>query len=602
MDPDQDRPALPTPAGRGHRGSDREHWSGPSAALPLAGAELDDLLRELLQRVGDVLTDQQRLRVLLDAVVSIAGELSLDSVLDRIVHTASELVGARYAGLGVLSVGEERRLQAFVAHGLSREEREAIGDLPRGRGLLGVIINQPEPLRLRNLAEHPESYGFPENHPPMTSFLGVPIRIRDKVFGNLYLTEKTGGGDFTSEDEAIVVALAAAAGVMIENAQLYQEAARRQRWLAATAEITGLLLGQASRELALQAVADRAREIAAADLSLVILRSDGGGLVVDVVSGSPGDSLRGRTLDVEHSLAATVMATGDSVVVEDTARSATADGALTPETGRTTDLPLEGPTVMVPLRTPDGVEGVLVLAWAPEHVDAFHEVDVELPRRFAEQAALALQVARARAAQERLSVFEDRDRIGRDLHDLVIQRLFAIRLILENTARMVERPDIAQRVEAAVDDIDATIKDIRRSIFALSAPSESPDIRVAIGEIVDRAGESMGSRPVLRFEGPVHSAVSATVAPHLLAVLGEALSNVVRHARASRVEVVLEAGDQVRLTVTDDGVGIAPDAVHSGLLNMRSRAERFGGRFTVEPADGGGTTVRWEIPGASDGR
>ena len=201
-----------------------------SAALsPLPRARLDDLLSELLARVGEVLDTQDRLRGLLDAVVGITSDLDLDSVLERIVRAACQLADARYGALGVLRPGPDRRLREFVTHGLTDEQRARIGDLPRGHGILGVIIDSPEPLRLNTLGDHPRSFGFPPNHPPMSTFLGVPIRIRDKVFGNLYLTEKQSGDGFTTDDEEIVVGLAAAAGVVIENARLYEEAARRER-------------------------------------------------------------------------------------------------------------------------------------------------------------------------------------------------------------------------------------------------------------------------------------------------------------------------------------------------------------------------------------
>jgi signal transduction histidine kinase len=568
--------------------------TGPSAGLaPLAGAGLDDLLRELLHRVGQVVDGQHRLTLLLDAVVAIAGDLSLDSVLHRIVESASELADAQYAALGVLGAGPGRRLQAFVTHGLSQEQRDAIGDLPRGHGLLGLIIDRPEPLRLSDISEHSVSYGFPPHHPPMRSFLGVPVRIRDKVFGNLYLTEKADGGEFTEEDEAIVVALAAAAGVVIENARLYEEAARRERWLAATAELTAMLLGSAPQNQALQTVADRARDIAGADVATVVLRRSDDEVDMQILSGLPQTTLPYRPLAIDGSLAGRVVATGEIVVVED----------LSSETRPAEDLialpgwPALGAVMVVPLRTAGGVEGALTLAWTPDHADAFYEVDVQLPQRFAEQAALALQVARARTDTEKLAVFEDRDRIGRDLHDLVIQRLFAIGLTLENTARMAaERPDITRRVESAVDDIDATIKDIRRSIFALSAAEESSDIRRSVGDLVDRAARSLKVRPTLRFEGPVNAIVSPAVAPHVLAVLGEALSNVVRHAEASDVHVTLRTGDGVALVIQDDGKGIPVDAVHSGLRNIEERAERLGGSCTVESSAEAGTTIRWEVP------
>jgi signal transduction histidine kinase len=232
----------------------------------------------------------------------------------------------------------------------------------------------------------------------------------------------------------------------------------------------------------------------------------------------------------------------------------------------------------------------------PDRVREFHAIDPDLPARFAEQAALAIQVTRARDDQQRLAVFEDRDRIGRDLHDLVIQRLFAIGLGLQTTARLSDRPEINDRLSSAVDDLDATIKDIRRSIFALGSLDEAADIQAEVTRMVDRAASALKFRPALSFEGPVRTRVSATVAPDVLAVLGEALSNASRHARASAGSVTLAVGDNVTLTVTDNGVGLPADAVESGLSNMRLRAEKLGGHCDVVGEPGGGTTVTWSVP------
>lgn len=575
-------------AGRqtGYRGA------GPSASLPpLAGADLEDLLSELLLRVDRFMDDQRRLRLLLDGVVAIAADLSLDRVLHRIVETASKLANARYAALGVLGAGPHRRLEAFITHGISLEQRESIGDLPHGLGLLGLIIDRPEPVRLHDIAAHPTSYGFPAEHPEMHSFLGVPVRIRGKVFGNLYLTEQADGEDFTEQDEAIVVALAAAAGVVIENARLYEEGARRERWLAATAEITGLLLGPVDQQAALQTVADRAREITGADIGCVFLRGADHDLVVQVVSADGGLPARG-VIPLEGSLVGDVVATGNAVVIDDVRQ----DPRSAQDLVSFENWPEVGPAVLVPLQTADGIEGALSLVWTPENTATFHAVDVQLPRSFAEQAALAIQVARARTDKEKLAIFEDHDRIGRDLHDLVIQRLFAIGLKLQNTSRLVETPEVARRLSDAVDDIDATIKDIRRSIFAISVDETSPDVRRAVSEVVDRASGTMDLTPSLRFLGPVNAAIDDEIEGHLLSVLAEALSNVSRHAGASKVDVSLEIDDGVTLWVVDDGRGIPPDVARSGLRNMQLRAEQLGGTCRVESEAGSGTTIRWRVP------
>ncbi|MSZ76942.1 MAG: GAF domain-containing protein, partial [Actinobacteria bacterium] len=518
------------------------------------GVEFDELLREVLARVEGVLDEQARLRLLLDAVLTMAADLTLDGVLSRIVTIACTLVDAKYAALGILGVGPERRLRTFIHHGVTPDQVAEIGDLPTGHGLLGLIIDRPEPLRLHDIAAHPASYGFPAHHPPMSSLLGVPVRIRDRVFGNLYLTEKAGGVDFSEQDERVVIALAAAAGVAIENARLYEESASRQHWLAATADITALLSGSGSGAEALQAIADHARAVADADVAWIVA---GGGLEalrLQAVSGLPATAEQMQNLSLERSLAAEVIAAGESIVVEDLAsdpRALDVAAAL--------HWPTLGPAIVVPLGSSSGVEGVLALAWTPERSDYFHAVDAGLPASFAEQAALALHLARAREDQQRLAVFEDRDRIGRDLHDLVIQRLFAVGLGLQGASRLAGEPEVTRRVEQAVDDLDATIQDIRRTIFALGGLDATADVQTEVTRIVDRAEATLKFRPTLRFVGPVRSLVREELVPDLLAVLGEALSNASRHAEATSVDVLVLVDGDVTLTVRDDGRGL-PDA------------------------------------------
>ena len=565
--------------------------SAPPEASELADTGFDDLLREVLTRVHGVLDEQARWQLLLDAVVTMAAGLTLDGLLARIVTIAADLAGASYAALGVLGDGPDKRLRLFVTHGISEEVIEEIGDLPTGHGLLGLIIDRPEPLRLHDIAQHPESYGFPPNHPPMSSFLGVPVRIRDTVFGNLYLTEKVGGGDFTEQDENIVVALAAAAGVAIENARLHEEAAERQRWLGATAELSGLVSGSTPGDEALHIIADRARRVSAADLVWVASGADAESLCLRAVAGATADLPEMSAQPLEHSLASEVVRTGFPVRVDDIStdpRAADVAAAL--------GWPQVGPALAVPLKSAEGVEGALVLAWTPERAAAANALDVALPLSFAEQAALALQVAAGREDQQRLVLFEDRDRIGRDLHDLVIQRLFAIGLGLESVSRLTDRPEVAQRLSTAVDDLDATIRDIRRSIFALGSMDDAADVQAEVTRIVERAATTLKFRPTLRFVGPVRTRIPPAVVPDVLAVLGEALSNAARHAEATAVEVELSATDDIRLLVRDNGRGVPEGALESGLSNMRQRADRLGGRCLVESAPGQGTSVEWSVP------
>jgi hypothetical protein len=321
----------------------------------LGDAELDELLREVLTRVRGALDEQARLRLLLDAVVAISADLSLDGVLARIVSIASRLVDAEYAALGVLGSGPERRLRTFVHHGMDPGQVARIGELPRGHGLLGLIIDRPEPLRLRDISAHPESYGFPPNHPPMTSFLGVPVRIRDKVFGNLYLTEKTGGGDFTQDDENVVVALAAAAGVAVENARLYEEASARERWLAATADITRIITDP-DGDGDLRLVAERAREVATANAAWVVAGSDPADLGLAAVVGEDPVSDEVGAAWADERIFADVMSKGEPATVDD----------VTPQIGA---------AVVAPFGSAPGLTGVLALGWLAEHVDRARMTD-----------------------------------------------------------------------------------------------------------------------------------------------------------------------------------------------------------------------------------
>ena len=533
----------------------------------------------------------ERLEGLLDAVVALSSDLSLENLLERIVRQACLLVDAKYGALGVLGLRGDRRLTRFVTHGFTEAEIAAVGELPRGNGILGHIIDHPQPLRLENLGQHPATFGFPDAHPAMNTFLGVPIRIQDRVFGNLYLTEKQSPGGFTSEDEEVAVALASAVGVVIENARLYDEAERQRRWLEAAAEITTALLGPISRDAALQLVTDRARDVADADFVALLMPADADAddLEILAVSGTAVHELIGETVGTVESLAGEVARTQVTVVVPDTALE---PRYTPPSTPLWPDL---GSVLIFPLRSGE-VTGALTVGWKEVLRTDRWELDPELPQRFAEQLALVLQVAEAQEDQARLAVFEDRDRIGRDLHDLVIQRLFAIGLMLDNTVRLIQSPDATTRLSAAIDEIDATIKDIRRTIFALGTDTGATDLRASVEEVLDHAEQTLGFSPVLEANGPTDGSIPDEVREHLLAVLNEALSNIVRHASASSVEVTLDLTDDIRLRVRDDGPGLNGEEPGRGLTNMRARAELLGGRFTVRDHSAGGMELTWAVP------
>lgn len=557
-----------------------------------AGSEgEDDLLSGITDRVHGARDEQERLRLLLDVVVTIAADQTLTDVLVRIVRIARALTGARYAALGVLGRGPGKRLATFVHDGMGAEEVARIGDLPSGGGLLGHIIDEPRPVRLHEISSHDASSGFPAGHPPMGTFLGVPVRVRETVFGNLYLTEKADGSDFSPQDEELVGALAVAAGVAVESAQLHDEARRRERWLAATAEITEHLARPTPGDEALQLIADRALEAADADVAWIVTTTDPVGLEVRVVAGLPVSPSALRGLPLERSLAAEVVRTGEPGLSRDLSSDVRAL-----DVAAHLGWPPLGPTVIVPLRASRGIEGVLSLSWTRGRQEVFHSVDASLPASFAEHAALALEVARANEDRQRLAILEDRVRIGRDLHDVVIQRLFGVCLSLDSVARRSADEDLNDRVSTAVDELDATIRDIRRTIFALRTADESTDLQTEVMRIVERTRTSAGLEVEVVLEGPVRALVSGRLAPDLLAVLAEALSNAGRHGRASRVDVRLEAADVVTLTVSDDGVGLPAVVSESGIGNMRERAHRHGGVLVLADGPHGGTVVTWRVP------
>jgi signal transduction histidine kinase len=557
--------------------------------VPVGGAEraeLDDLLKQLLDRIGEVVATQDRLRGLLDAVISVASELSLSAVLDRIVRAACELAGARYGALGVLD-GQGTHLAEFRTYGLTPEQHEAIGDLPRGEGILGLLIDDPRPLRLERISDHPKSYGFPAHHPRMATFLGVPVRTRDRAFGNLYLTEKQSGGGFTQADEDVVVALAAAAGVAVENARLYEQADQRRRWLEAAREITEMLLGTVDRTQALRLVAARARELMEAEVAAILLPGPSpSGFTVEAVAGADPGSAAELGLPLHHEHAATVVRTGKPLVLDE----AHGDSPPSPVEG----WPLLGAMLLTPMAGGD-TTGVLILGWAPSAGPRIDDDTVRLLQTFADQAGLALERARAQADRSRLAIFEDRDRIARDLHDLVIQRLFATGLGLQSLSRVVDEA-AAERLTAFVEDVDQTIREIRSTIFGLQDRHEGDDFRSEVHRVLAEMRPVLGLSPRLVMSGPVGAGVPDSVRPHVLAVLREALSNAARHAAATSVEVELHVGKQVTLTVRDDGVGVDPTSRRSGLLNMQQRAVRLGGDMTVERAEAGGTRLVWTVP------
>ncbi len=563
----------------------------PTQAGPLLPQlRLDDLLAELQVRLAAVVSTRDRIHALLEAVVAVGSNIELELLLRQIVEAAVTLVNARYGALGV--IGEGGRLAEFVPVGLDQEEIAAIHHWPEGRGLLGELITDPRPLRLPDISADPRSFGFPDGHPPMKTFLGAPVRVRDEVFGNLYLTEKEGGAEFDEEDEAVLVALGAAAGVAIGNARLYEEARRQQQWLRASADVTQRLLSGAATGEVLTLVMHRAQEISGADMVVLALPVVGREeLVIEHAVGEGAEAAIGLVLPVTGSASGMVLTSGKPLTMDDFSN----DPRVAPVAREHLHL---GPAVVVPLGAPGNVRGILTAGRRPGSMPLALPA-VEMLISFAAQAGVGLELAEHRRDAERFAVFEDRDRIARDLHDLVIQRLYATGMSLEGVSARLGESDQRRRVSSAVDALDETIKEIRSAIFSLhSRPTTAgPSLRARILELVDEASGALGFAPGLRMAGRLDGSVPADAGEHLVAALREALSNAARHARADRVDVMVEAGQELVLLVRDNGVGIK-DLNHrrSGLANLAERAGLLGGTMRAGPADGGGTELEWRVP------
>ncbi|MER7580623.1 GAF domain-containing protein [Kitasatospora sp. NPDC097691] len=552
---------------------------------------LDELLDELQARLDVARGTRDRIHSLLEAVLAVGRDLELTQALQHIVEAAVTLVDAEYGALGV--IGEDRRLSQFIPVGVTDEQVKAIGALPSGHGILGELIRHPEPLRLGRISDHPASYGFPPNHPPMRSFLGVPIRIRGTVFGNLYLTEKRGGGDFDAEDESVLATLAVAAGVAIDNARLYARARQRQRWLEASAEVTSSLLSGSAEQEVLDLLLARSAEIAGADLAVFAAPlPQARELEVRIAVGLGAEEHRGLVLPVEGSFAGAALRTGGLVVSPDVRK----DPRITVGPPRWAGL---GPAVAVPVGTADrGVRGVLLLARAAG-APLFDGGETGPLVGFAGQAAVAMELAERRRDSEQIALLRERDRIARDLHDLAIQRLFATGMTLQGATRFIEHPEAAARVLRAIDDLDETVRIIRATIFGLRLRERGPaadGLRSRVVEVVERAAGSLGFAPALRMSGLLDVTVPAEVADAVVAVLEEALSNAARHAKASSVEANIVADSEVTVTVTDDGVGLPGGGRRSGLANLADRAAALGGSFTARARPEGGTELLWRVP------
>jgi signal transduction histidine kinase len=533
---------------------------------------------------GDVA--EYQLRALLEANRTIVADLDLDLVLCRIVTSAADLVRADYGALAV--VDEVGTVEEFVHVGFDDAEVEAIGHLPEGKGLLGLVIEEQRAIRVDDLTDHPGSVGLPAHHAPMRAFLGVPVRVGGKAYGNLYLTRRD-ADPFSAEDEDLVQALAATAGVAIDNARLFEEARRRQEWQAASTDVTRRVL--AGDEGALRLIARRVNVLADADITTVVVPVEGE-LFVAVAEGRDAVGVEGARYAASGTLSEHVLQSGKPVRLVDAEHTANLDGRAIYLAGQVR----VGPVMVLPLLGREQVRGTLVVMRGPRR-RAFTQAEAEMATTFASHASVALELAEARRDQQRALLLEDRARIARDLHDHVIQQVFAAGLVVQATASRLQDPAGVRTLQEVVGNLDDAIRQIRVSIFQLQPPAPG-GLRAAVMEVVADVRPGLGLDPRVDLDGPLDSVATADLLRDVTAVVREGLINVARHASASAVALSLYAtSGRLTVTISDDGDGMGDVGRRSGLDNMRERAEsRNGSMVIAEVPDLGGTTLVWTVP------
>lgn len=529
--------------------------------------------------------------VLAAAVTAAASGGHLEATLREIIQAAVRHVDATYGALGVLTP-DGRRLDRLVVAGLDDSSIERIGRLPEGHGVLGLLVEEPGVLCVDDITGHPASAGLPDGHPPMRSFLGVTVRVGDTVFGNLYLTEKRSGRPFTASDIEIAQALAAVAGLAIDNARLVERSENRARWRQEATDMATALLSGAEPEQVLRSVATRVADLASADLCAVLAPSidDDESLTIVAAEGTSAADLEGVRVPLQGTYMGSTHQAGMFRLIDDI--------STMPVIGRRAATVVEltrgyGPSMVAPVGSPPDRD--LLVAMRAAGREPFDQEDLESLTSFATRASVVLELARAQQRERRLRLQADRDRIARDLHDHVVQRIFATALSLDRLSRSLapDVPEAAARLSASVDELDGTIAEIRSAIFELQRDDgpEPCTVRRQLTDVVRQATEGHPLQRDVRFRGAVDQ-LPRELTPDLVAVVRELVTNVVRHADAQRVTVTVTAGDEVRVAVTDDGCGLPPVTVRSGLANLADRAERRGGRFSIRTG-ASGTEVCW---------
>ncbi|MBW9111937.1 sensor histidine kinase [Microbacterium ureisolvens] len=547
--------------------------------------DLDEALATLVVQAERVRTAQAGLRALLSATQAVVEESDLAAVLRRIAEAATNLVDAQYGALGVIAP-ERDALEEFIYVGLTPMEAAKIGDLPTGHGLLGALIADPRPIRLPNMSADTRAAGFPDHHPHMESFLGVPVRVRGEVFGNLYLTNRR-DGLFTEEDERLVEALATTAGFAVENARLLDQARTRERWMGAAAGLSAALLSS-STTTAFDLIASRVFEVPGIDKVVVLLKDDARSeLQVAAARGSDESQLRGAVIDPQATYAGEFGVAGET-----TAHSRSP--AASPDPVRVIVDGIAGPVVAAPLRTSGRLWGLLCTARTPDR-PRFTTTEIDSIADFASRAAIALELAHAREEAQRALLADDRRRIARDLHDHVIQQLFGTGLTLQAIAGGLPPGGDADRLSESIDQLDDAISQIRTVVFALSHRDES-SLRHRVIDVVADQSAARRRPPAIRFTGPVDHGIVGPLSDEVVGVVRELLSNAVRHSLADHISVeVALVEESVLVLVEDDGVGIADAERRSGLQNLAERASARGGAFTVASVPGA-TSARWTVP------
>lgn len=555
----------------------------------LSQLRLRELLSEVQDRVEQILEGRDRLDGLVDAMLTVTAGLELDVTLRTIVHTAIDLIDARYGALGVR--GDDHELVEFIYEGIDEETRRQIGPLPQGLGVLGFLIDEPAPIRLDNINDHPASVGFPAHHPPMRTFLGVPVRIRDEVFGNLYLTEKANGQPFSEDDEVLAQALAAAAGIAIDNARLYEQSRARQSWIEATRDIGTELLSGTDPARVFRLIAEEALKLTGADVTLVAVPGDDEAAAAEVADLTVVHVAGDTTVPPESMPPIAVAGTSVGQAFRDREPRRTADFDVGLGVGV---LEGSGPALIMPLRATGTVAGILI-ALRRSGGPPFTAEQLDMTAAFADQAALAWQLATTQRQIHELDVLTDRDRIARDLHDHVIQRLFAIGLALQGTIARTKSPEAQRRLSTHVDDLQTVIHEIRTAIFDLhGGAAGSTRLRQRLDEAIEQFS-SPGLRTTIKFVGPL-SVIEPELADHAEAVVREAVSNAARHAEATELGVVVKVDDDLSIDVTDNGCGLSTNLTESGLANLRRRAIEAGGTFGIKSLVEGGTALHWRAP------